>query len=71
MNTIIRTLSLWLFASVLLLAAPIAKAGTPDEGMWLPMFVERLNYVDMQKMGLNFKHQGTVHYRQNVEIPGF
>ncbi len=29
------------------------KAFTPpDEGMWLPMFVERLNYVDMQKMGL-------------------
>lgn len=24
----------------------------PDEGMWLPMFVKRLNYVDMQKMGL-------------------
>ncbi|RLD61708.1 MAG: serine protease [Bacteroidetes bacterium] len=24
-----------------------------DEGMWLPMFVERLNYVDMQKEGLN------------------
>ncbi|MHC1706482.1 MAG: S46 family peptidase [Bacteroidales bacterium] len=23
-----------------------------DEGMWLPMFVDRLNYVDMQKMGL-------------------
>ena len=23
-----------------------------DEGMWLPMFVERLNYVDMMKMGL-------------------
>ena len=23
-----------------------------DEGMWLPMFVERLNYVDMQNMGL-------------------
>ena len=23
-----------------------------DEGMWLPMSVERLNYVDMQKMGL-------------------
>ena len=23
-----------------------------DEGMWLPMFVERLNYVDMQKDGL-------------------
>ena len=24
-----------------------------DEGMWLPMFVDRLNYEDMQKMGLN------------------
>jgi hypothetical protein len=23
-----------------------------DEGMWLPIFVERLNYTDMQKMGL-------------------
>lgn len=23
-----------------------------DEGMWLPMFVERLNHADMQKMGL-------------------
>lgn len=31
-----------------------AMTGTlrADEGMWLPMFVERLNYVDMQKMGL-------------------
>jgi len=36
-----------------LLTAVFAKAAnTPDEGMWLPMFVERLNYVDMQKMGL-------------------
>lgn len=25
----------------------------PDEGMWLPMFVERLNYTDMQRMGLH------------------
>ncbi len=24
-----------------------------DEGMWLPLFVERLNYVDMQKEGLH------------------
>ena len=24
-----------------------------DEGMWLPLFIERLNYVDMQKMGLH------------------
>lgn len=29
------------------------SASLPDEGMWLPMFVERLNYVDMQKMGLH------------------
>ena len=29
--------------------SPITKA---DEGMWLPLFVERLNYVDMQEMGL-------------------
>ncbi len=27
----------------------VAKA---DEGMWLPMFIDRLNYTDMQKMGL-------------------
>jgi hypothetical protein len=25
----------------------------PDEGMWLPILLERLNYVDMQKMGLH------------------
>lgn len=24
-----------------------------DEGMWLPMLIKRLNYTDMQKMGLN------------------
>jgi hypothetical protein len=24
-----------------------------DEGMWLPMFIDRLNYVDMQKCGLH------------------
>ena len=28
---------------------PTAKA---DEGMWLPMFIKRLNYTDMQKAGL-------------------
>ena len=34
--------------------AIIAMMGSvrADEGMWLPMFVGRLNYVDMQKMGL-------------------
>jgi hypothetical protein len=29
------------------------SANPPDEGMWLPLLVERLNYVDMQKMGLH------------------
>ncbi|HRY31775.1 MAG TPA: S46 family peptidase [Bacteroidales bacterium] len=29
----------------------------PDEGMWLPMFVERLNWVDIQKMGLQLSAQ--------------
>ncbi len=36
-------------ALALLLAAPAARA---DEGMWLPMLIKRLNYVDMQKEGL-------------------
>jgi hypothetical protein len=36
----------------LLLLSPRLQA-IPDEGMWLPMFIERLNYVDMEKMGLN------------------
>ncbi len=38
-----------IIAFALLIATGKAYA---DEGMWLPMFVERLNYVDMQKMGL-------------------
>lgn len=29
----------------------------PDEGMWLPMLIDRLNYVDMQKMGLHLTAQ--------------
>jgi len=37
-----------LFIIALLFIVP-AKA---DEGMWLPMFIDRLNYVDMQKEGL-------------------
>ncbi|MGN0033275.1 MAG: S46 family peptidase [Candidatus Limimorpha sp.] len=38
-----------LFFAVMFAMTSIIKA---DEGMWLPMFVERLNYVDMEKMGL-------------------
>ncbi len=30
-----------------------AYTETPDEGMWLPLFIDRLNYVDMQKNGLH------------------
>jgi hypothetical protein len=29
----------------------------PDEGMWLPVLIERLNYVDMEKMGLHLTVQ--------------
>ncbi|MCX6244514.1 MAG: S46 family peptidase [Bacteroidetes bacterium] len=29
----------------------------PDEGMWLPILIERLNYVDMEKMGLHLTEQ--------------
>ncbi|MBE0647048.1 MAG: S46 family peptidase [Bacteroidales bacterium] len=38
----------------LLLPGKKMQAGNPpDEGMWLPILIERLNYVDMQKMGLH------------------
>jgi len=39
--------------SALLLSTSInASTPRPDEGMWLPMFVDRLNWVDIQEMGL-------------------
>tara|TARA_B110000879_G_scaffold155365_1_gene200798 strand:- start:1729 stop:3933 length:2205 start_codon:yes stop_codon:yes gene_type:complete len=41
--------SILLCATIALMFQPSAKA---DEGMWLPMLVKRLNYVDMQKAGL-------------------
>ena len=37
-----------------------------DEGMWLPMFVERLNYVDMQKMGLQLSGLGQRCHAEHV-----
>ncbi len=40
-------LSLFLLST---LSIPSLRA---DEGMWLPLLIERLNYVDMQEMGLN------------------
>ena len=42
-----------LFLLIVFTLSAGSYAGTPDEGMWLPIFVERLNFVDMQKMGLN------------------
>ena len=40
---------LLIIITVILLGQNYVRA---DEGMWLPMFIDRLNYVDMQKMGL-------------------
>ena len=37
-----------LLAACLLLPSQVRA----DEGMWLPIFIKRLNYVDMQKHGL-------------------
>jgi len=46
-----KRLLLSLFAALMFGGAAVAYE-PPDEGMWLPMFVERLNFVDMQKAGL-------------------
>lgn len=39
------------FAALLIFCGSFL-ASRADEGMWLPMLIERLNHVDMQKMGL-------------------
>ena len=36
-----------------LLLSVITTQSRADEGMWLPLFIQRLNYVDMQKEGLH------------------
>jgi len=41
-----------LFVGLLTLTLNSFSFTPPDEGMWLPMFVDRLNYEDMQEMGL-------------------
>jgi len=43
---------LMLILGVMFFGMSVKAYTPPDEGMWLPMFVERLNYTDMQKMGL-------------------
>ena len=40
------------FSIFLCLSLKVFSGTTPDEGMWLPLLVERLNYTDMKKMGL-------------------
>lgn len=37
----------------LLILLSVCSYSRADEGMWLPLFIERLNYVDMQKEGLH------------------
>jgi len=46
-----------LFLLIFTVGAKSFSTTPPDEGMWLPMFIERLNYVDMQKMGLKLTAQ--------------
>ena len=47
-----KSYKLLLAGIALFFSFSMQSATPPDEGMWLPIFVERLNYVDMQKMGL-------------------
>jgi hypothetical protein len=49
---VMRKLIICLSLGILLFSSARA-VNPPDEGMWLPLFIERLNYVDMQKMGLH------------------
>jgi hypothetical protein len=42
---------------VLTLGTRLFAENPPDEGMWLPILLERLNYVDMEKMGLHLTVQ--------------
>ena len=42
--------TLLLFIISVLCFGSVSRA---DEGMWLPLLIDRLNYVDMQKMGLH------------------
>ena len=44
-----KKITLVLFA----LLSVLSFQSRADEGMWLPLFVQRLNYVDMQKEGLH------------------
>ena len=41
-----------ILATLILAFSGIFQVVKADEGMWLPMFIKRLNYVDMQREGL-------------------
>jgi len=51
MNKLKTTLMLLIF--FLSFTTRMFAGNPPDEGMWLPILLERLNYVDMEKMGLH------------------
>ena len=55
MKTGLKKLKIALFAMILFVSGGSFgfAENPPDEGMWLPLLLNRLNYVDMQKMGLN------------------
>ncbi len=55
MKTVSKKFNLLLIALALFISAGSFSyaENPPDEGMWLPILLERLNYVDMQKMGLH------------------
>ena len=55
MKTLKYKLKIAIVAFLLFLSATnrIFAGNPPDEGMWLPLLLERLNYIDMQKMGLH------------------
>ena len=48
-----RKLFIFLIPALLLAVGSTLKAAspTPDEGMWLPLLIKRLNYDEMKKMG--------------------
>jgi hypothetical protein len=47
---------IFLLVMVLFITGTISRvsgSNPPDEGMWLPIWIEQMNYEDMKKMGLN------------------
>jgi hypothetical protein len=49
--------AIFTFLLALYTGTRILAGNPPDEGMWLPILLERLNYVDMEKMGLHLTPQ--------------